>query len=119
MGNYNVVVTNSKGDRKNIFPENVPMDVAKKWVADRVPAPIGWQYQVLNLNKKPRVHPEHVLVLGFNQEGELVDERKTRVILNTGHYYTPKRAKKHMRAMGAITFTREKVWATPLQGVSK
>lgn len=109
MANHNVLITNPQGDRRYQFVENVSLYEAKDWLTEYGPAPIGWKYQVVNLNKRRRTYADHVLITGFNTEGEFVDQRKARVPTNHG-WYTPRMAIRDMRARGASWFTREKIW---------
>lgn len=113
MGNHNILITNPKGERKHQFAENVRMEECKEWLQEYGPPPLGWKYQIVNLNKRNRVYPEYILLMGYkdNDEGyELVDTRKARVKNNKGGWYTMRRAKKDARMQGATWFTREKIW---------
>lgn len=117
MGNYNVQITNPKGETRKEFAENVSLKEAHKWLRMYRPAPIGWKYEVVNVvnpDQRKRKYPDHLLVHGFkvNEEGELelIDSRKARVRHNNGRWYTKKMAKRDSRALGATYFTQEKVW---------
>lgn len=110
MGNHNVLITNPKGGRRYQFPETVSLDVCRDFLIEFGPAPIGWHYQIVNLNKRKKKNPEYVLIQGFDEDNTLVDQRKTRVRHNNGRWYTPRMAKRDARKQGAIWFTREKVF---------
>lgn len=113
MPNYNIFITSPKGDRRYEFHENKTMDECKKWVDTYGPAPIGWKYQVVNRNKTPRRRPLYTVLHSWvlnDGNLEYFDNRKVFVQLNDGSWYTPKRAKQDLRAMGATKFQREKVW---------
>ena len=109
MGNYNILITNPQGERRHQFVDNTGMRECNKWLEEYGPAPIGWFYQLVNLNKKPRIRPDHILICGFNPEGDFVGSVKCHQYIN-GHWFSPKQAKDTLRKQGAITFTREKVW---------
>lgn len=109
MGNYNILVTNTQGDRHLKFQENVPMDDCKKWLEEYGPAPVGWMYQIKNCNKKERVYPDHVLIQGFSKDGQFIASVKARHQTNYG-WYTVRMAKRDLRKQGASYFTQEKVW---------
>ena len=109
MGNHNILITNPQGERRHQFIENTSRDECRDWLIEYGPAPIGWNYQLINLNKKKRKYPECVLVQGFTQYGELVEQRKARVHTSRG-WYTVRMAKRDLLKMGASYFTKEKVW---------
>lgn len=115
MGNHNVLITNPKGERVHQFRDNVSLDQCKEWIEEFGPAPIGWHYQIINLNKKPRKYPDYILLKGYDAEGELKDIRKVGVKHNRG-WYTPKKGKRDGRRQGAIWFSREKVWGEKADG---
>jgi hypothetical protein len=114
MGNHNILITNPKGERKHQFADNVSLDKCKDYLEEFGPAPIGWHYQIINANKKKRTYPKYILLQGYKDTDdgsyELVDTRKARVKMNSGRWYSMKRAKKDARAQGATWFTREKIW---------
>jgi hypothetical protein len=115
MGNHNVLIVNPKGERRHQFAENVSLDVARDFIHEYGPAPIGWHYQIVNLNKRKRRLPDHVMVFGLKavadtNEVVIVDERKARVKHNNGRWYTPRMAKRDARAQGAQWFVTKKVW---------
>lgn len=119
MGNHNILITNPKGERRHQFIENQLMRVCRDWMDVYGTAPIGWNYQIVNLNKKARKNLDHILIRGYgpNRETgdiELLDERKARVKHNNGRWYTPRMAKRDARAQGAIWFSREKVYEEQL-----
>jgi len=109
MGNFNVLITNPQGERSHHFHENVTRSTASKWLFEYGPAPIGWQYQIVNLNKKPRKQTDHILIQGFSKDGDLVGQVKARQKTNYG-WYTVRMAKRDLRKQGASYFTQEKVW---------
>jgi len=109
MGNHNVKITNPKGEWRYHFAEPVTLYVAKDFLTKYGPAPIGWQYQVVNLNKKRRKYADYIVITGFDTQGDFVDQRKARVQTSNG-WYTPRMAIRDMRALGASWFCREKVY---------
>lgn len=110
MGNHNIEIVDPKGGKKLVFPEDVLLQECKEWLSEYRPAPIGWHYNIVNHNKKPRKYPDYVMMLGFDPDGKLVDERKARVRTNHGRWYTPRMAKRDARAQGASFFIRQKVF---------
>lgn len=115
MGHHNVLITNPQGERRHQFEENVSMQECRDWMNQFKPAPKGWLFQIVNLGKKPRVYPDHIIIRGFkyNEQGGMVhvEDRKARILYNNGRWYTPRMAKRDARAQGAVQFTRIKVWA--------
>lgn len=109
MGNHNILITNPQGERRHQFSENTSRDECVSWLKEYRPAPIGWSYQIVNLNRKKRKLPEHILVQGFTKEGEFIDQLKANHQSNFG-WYTVKMAKRDLRKRGAHYFTRDKVW---------
>ena len=113
MGNHNVEITNPDGKSHLYYLENTTHDYCRKFLVEYGPAPIGWRYRIVNVNKKIRPRPEHTLIQGFkrNEEGGFNFVASKKVFVQTnGHWYTPKMAKRDLRKMGAEWFTREKVW---------
>lgn len=110
MGNHNILIINPKGVRRLQFAEDVSRNECTEWLYEYGPAPIGWHYQIVNNNKKKRLHPDFILVQGFNAENQLVDQRKAKVKHNNGRWYSVRMAKRDARKQGAIWFTREKIW---------
>jgi hypothetical protein len=102
------------GQPQHQFADNVSLDKCKDYLEEFGPAPIGWHYQIINANKKKRTYPKYILLQGYKDTDdgsyELVDTRKARVKMNSGRWYSMKRAKKDARAQGATWFTREKIW---------
>lgn len=109
MGNHNILITDPKGVRRHQFLENQTMDACKKWLLEYGPAAIGWNYQLINTNKKRRNFPEHILVTGFSKDGEFINQIKARHKTNYG-WYTVRMAKRDLRKQGASYFAQEKVW---------
>jgi hypothetical protein len=111
MANWNVRITNPKGEERNHFPVNHSKEGCEKWIEEYGPAPIGWKYELVNTRPNRRKYPLYTLLRGFDAGGDLVDERKTHIKHNNGRWYTPKMAKRDARMQGAIWFKREKVWS--------
>lgn len=109
MGNYNIVITNPKGEQSLKLAENNTMEYCKKWYEEFGPAPIGWNYQIKNMNKKPREYPDHILIQGFGKDGSFITSTKARHKTNNG-WYSVRMAKRDLRKQGASYFTQEKVW---------
>ena len=109
MANHNVLITNPQGERRNQFHENVSLDDAKDWLEEFGPAPIGWNYQIINTARKKRKQVDHILVQGFGKEGNMIASTRARHRTNYG-WYTVRMAKRDLRKLGASYFTQEKVW---------
>ena len=73
------------------------------------PAPVGWMYQITNLNRKKRTLPECILLTGFSKDGSFVAQTKARHKTNNG-WYSVRMAKRDLRKQGASWFSQEKVW---------
>ena len=109
MGNHNILVTNPKGTRTYVFADNLTRRECQDHLDEIAPAPIGWYYQIVNLNKKPQRRPLYTLIQGFTRDGELVGQRKAHIHY-ADRWEAPKRVKRELRALGAVSFSREKVW---------
>lgn len=107
---YNVQIRSPSGDTEMALKEEVSLDDAKLLRKEfRKDALKGWSYTIINTQPRARKHLEHVVVNGFDRKGSLVDKRLARVKTNQG-WYTPRMAKRDMRALGASWFTRENVY---------
>lgn len=111
MGNHNVLITKPSGEWRHEFPENVTREEADKWLKTYGPAPQGWKYQIVNLNKPKKVNPDSVLVQGFSKDGEFIASTHARHKTNNG-WYSIKDAKRDLRKQGASFFTTEKVYVS-------
>jgi len=116
MGNHNIQIMDPKGNKKLHFPEDTSFKECRKWLVEFGPAPIGWHYNIVNHNKKPRKYPAYIRLLGFDLKGKLIDERKARVEMNDGKWYTVRKAKRDARALGANVFVKQKVWQDGTMG---
>jgi hypothetical protein len=109
VGNHNILITKPNGERRNQFVENLTLDECKDWLNKHSPAPIGWNFQVINLNKKKRNYPLGILITGFSKDGTFIDQTMARHKTNYG-WYTVRMAKRDLRKKGASYFAQEKVW---------
>lgn len=116
MGNHNVQVTNPKGARNYVFLDNQTLDVCQKWLRETAPAPIGWTYEVVNLNKKVRKQPQYILITGWKDTPEgpdgykVVGQRRAKTRMTNGQFLTGKMARRQLKAEGAMWFTHDKIW---------
>lgn len=110
MGNYNILITNPSGGRRHQFAENQGMRECKDWMEEFGPAPIGWAYQIVNMNKRPEKLLDHVEIKGYKEDGTIVGTYRANKLEDGVRSLSPKEAKKTLRALGAVYFTRNKVW---------
>lgn len=115
MGNYNVLITNPQGERRHYFHENVGMDEAKKFLREYGAAPIGWFYQLVNLNKQKHYKLKEISVLGYTEDGSFKDERKAGIKMNDGKWYRPRHAKRDIRSYYNTQIDLEKLFKEPLR----
>ncbi len=114
---FNVLIKNPLGDRRHEFPEpGVSRREAEAWIQQYGPAPKGWQYQVVNLHRKPKRILTHTKLVGFSRENTVVGTITVEVV-QKGERYTLKQAKRDLRYKGASYIIKEKAYVNVLPEV--
>lgn len=118
MPNHNVEITKPDGATNLALDENVNRGEAEIYLNNMGLPPKGWFYKIVNLHvKKPRRSYDSVLIgIDFSKDdAKIVDQRLTGIKageVGNEKWYTRKKARRDLRALGATHFISKKVAKT-------